>query len=287
MAYASLVLGTQRSLRSLGPGDLLEVTRLLARDPVVNVVADYRARSTQLQTRLLGGEMWGFYADGELVSLCHAAANLIPVMATPEAIDAFAAKALHQGRRCSTIVGEQDQVELLWDRLSGHWSVPRDIRRGQPHLEMDRPSALVPDPGVRRTRTDELDLVYPAAVAMYTEEVGVSPEAGGGGATYRARIQQLIARGWSYVRVENGRVVFKAEIAAVSPYACQVQGVYVVPDLRGSGLGTAGMAAVVDLALREVAPVVALYVNEHNVAARRVYERVGFRETRTFSTVLF
>ena len=51
---------------------------------------------------------------------------------------------------------------------------------------------------------------------------------------------------------------------------------YVAPDRRGEGLATAGMAAVVELALREIAPVVSLYVNEHNVAARRAYERAGF-----------
>ena len=42
-----------------GPSDLDEVLALLARDPVVNVVADYRTRLTQLQPRWLGGEMWG------------------------------------------------------------------------------------------------------------------------------------------------------------------------------------------------------------------------------------
>ena len=129
--------------------------------------------------------------------------------------------------------------------------------------------------------------MYPASVAMYTEEVGVSPEQHGGAATYRARVAQLISRGWSFVRVEDGRVVFKAEIAAATPHACQVQDVYVVPDRRGEGLATAGVAAVVAVALREIAPVVSLYVNDGNLAARRVYEQVGFHQTATFTTVLF
>jgi len=33
--------------------------------------------------------------------------------------------------------------------------------------------------------------------------------------------------------------------------------------------------------------VVSLYVNDFNVAARRAYERVGFREVDTFMSVLF
>jgi predicted GNAT family acetyltransferase len=122
---------------------------------------------------------------------------------------------------------------------------------------------------------------------MYTEEVGISPEQGGAGDLYRARVLQLISRGWSFARFEEGRVVFKAEVACASPHAAQIQGVYVVPDRRGEGLASRGMAAVADIVQREIAPQVSLYVNEWNTPARRAYERVGFRQTATFATVMF
>ena len=281
------MLRTQRSLRLLGPADLPEVTSLLARDPVVNVVTDYRARTTQMEPRWLGGEMWGCYAEGELISVCHSAANLMPALASPQDSIMFAERAASQQRRCATLLGPQDQVDPMWERLSARWSNPRVVRPGQPHLEIDHPPLVEPDPRVRLGTMADLDALYPACVAMYTGEVGISPEAGGGGPMYRARVAQLISRGWSFVRVEHGRVVFKAEVAAATPHACQVQGVYVVPDRRGEGLATAGMAAVVDLALRHIAPVVSLYVNAHNVAARRAYETVGFRQTATFTTIMF
>jgi predicted GNAT family acetyltransferase len=38
---------------------------------------------------------------------------------------------------------------------------------------------------------------------------------------------------------------------------------------------------------RELAPVVSLYVNDWNSPARAVYEKVGFRETVRFATVMF
>jgi GNAT superfamily N-acetyltransferase len=281
------VLRTQHGLRLLGPSDLPAMSELVARDPVVNVFVDYRARVTQLDPRWMGGEMWGYLEDGELVSACHAAANLVPVDATPDAIAAFAARGIRQRRRCSTIVGPADAVAGLWGHLSEHWSRPREFRWNQPHLEISGPPRLTPDPLVRRTAPGDLETLYPACVAMYTEEVGISPEAGGGSDMYRARVAQLISKGWSFARIEDDRVLFKAEIAAVSPYACQVQGVYVTPDRRGEGLATAGMAAVVDLALREIAPVVSLYVNDHNVPARRAYEAVGFEQTAVFSTIMF
>ena len=281
------MLRTQHGVRLLGPSDLPALSELVARDPVVNVFVDHRARITRLDPRWMGGEMWGYVEDGELVSACHAAANLVPVDATPEAVQAFAARAIRQRRRCATIVGPADAVTGLWDELEHHWSRPRDVRWVQPHLEIDRAPDVEPDPGVRRTRPGDLDVLYPACVAMYTEEVGVSPEAGGGAAMYRARVAQLIGKGWSFARIEDGRVVFKAEVAAVSPYACQIQGVYVDPTRRGEGLATSGMAAVVATALREIAPVVSLYVNDHNTPARRAYAAVGFEQTATFSTIMF
>ena len=62
---------------------------------------------------------------------------------------------------------------------------------------------------------------------------------------------------------------------------------WVPEDRRGEGLAAAGMAAVVELVRREIAPVVSLYVNEWNAPARRAYEKVGFRETARFATVMF
>ena len=132
-----------------------------------------------------------------------------------------------------------------------------------------------------------MDELYPACVAMYTEEVGVSPEYGGGAELYRARVSQLMNRGWSFARFDDGRLVFKAEVACATPHAAQIQGVWVPPDRRGEGLAAAGMAAVVELVRRDVAPVVSLYVNHWNESARRTYEKVGFEETARFATVMF
>ena len=121
---------------------------------------------------------------------------------------------------------------------------------------------------------------------MFTEEVGVSPVAGGAHSAYRARIVELIREGRALARIENGRVMFKAEIGAASSWACQVQGVWVDPALRGRGLSVPGMSAVISHALSTLAPLVTLYVNDFNLPARRAYERVGMIESGRFATVL-
>lgn len=152
----------------------------------------------------------------------------------------------------------------------------------------ESPSAEVtPDPLVRRIRKDEIELLMPACVAMFTEEVGISPLAGDGGLLYQARVAELVGAGRSFARVEDGKVVFKAEIGAATSQACQIQGVWVAPEYRGRGLSETGMAAVLRHALADVAPVVSLYVNDYNTPARKAYRRVGFREVGAFMSVLF
>jgi len=132
---------------------------------------------------------------------------------------------------------------------------------------------------------DEFDLLYPACVSMFIEEVGIDPEASGGHG-YRARVAQLISQGWAFAIIEDGEVLFKTEVGAASPRACQLQGVWVRPERRGQDIASGAVAEVVRQVRRDVAPLVTLYVNDHNAAARATYERVGFQETATFASIL-
>lgn len=273
--------------RVLDDSDREEVLRILDADPIANVFVASRVRAVGLSPPRLGGQMWGYGSRGELTALCYAGANLVPVNAGPEAINAFAERARRQGRRCSSIVGPAASVELLWERLEPYWGPARAIRWSQPVMATSSPPKVAPDPLVRRVRPEELGILLPASIAMFTEEVGVPPDAGDGGALYRARVEELVRMGRAFARIEDGRVVFKAEVGAVTPRACQVQGVWVHPELRGRGHSVAGMAAVVRFALAEIAPTVTLYVNDFNTPARAAYRRVGFQEIDEVMSVLF
>jgi uncharacterized protein len=275
------------SLRLLTDHDRDEVLALCDRDPVANVFVASRVRATSIDPVRLGGQLWGYTDGGELTAVCYSGANLVPVEAGPAAIEAFAHRARMQGRRCSSIVGPAAAVGKLWSLLAPSWGAPRDVRPVQPVMAIAGPSPVEPDPMVRPVRPAELDVVLPSCIAMFTEEVGVSPIGPDGGAAYRTRMADLIAGGRSLARIEpGGRVLFKAEIGAITPGACQVQGVWVPPDARGRGHAIHGMAAVVQAALR-MAPVVSLYVNDYNLPARAAYRRAGFTDVGTFMSVLF
>ncbi|MBK5993084.1 GNAT family N-acetyltransferase [Streptomyces microflavus] len=279
---------TQTTTRVLEPSDLGAALAILESEPVANAFVASRVQVAGLDPWRLGGEMWGWYADGRLRSLCYAGANLVPICAGPEAVRAFADRARRAGRRCSSIVGPAEPTALLWRLLEPGWGPAREVRANQPLMVTESPSAdVTPDPLVRRIRKDETEVLMPACVAMFTEEVGISPLAGDGGLLYQARVAELIGAGRSFARIDDGKVVFKAEIGAATPQACQIQGVWVAPEHRGKGLSETGMAAVLRYALADVAPVVSLYVNDYNTPARKAYRRVGFRETGTFMSVLF
>lgn len=279
---------TQTTTRVLEPSDLGAALAILESEPVANAFVTSRVQVAGLDPWRLGGEMWGWYADGRLRSLCYAGANLVPICAGSEAVRAFADRARRAGRRCSSIVGPAEPTALLWRLLEPGWGPAREVRANQPLMVTESPSAdITPDPLVRRIRKDETEVLMPACIAMFTEEVGISPLAGDGGLLYQARVAELIGAGRSFARIDDGKVVFKAEIGAATTQACQIQGVWVAPEHRGKGLSETGMAAVLRYALADVAPVVSLYVNDYNTAARKAYRRVGFRETGTFMSVLF
>ena len=112
------MLTTRQGVHVLATPDLTEFLALAALDPVVNVFVDYRARTTRLDRRWLGGEVWGRFVDGRMVSACHVGANLVPVQAGPDDVAAFADRARGPRRGVASIVGPQVAVEGLWAGLA-------------------------------------------------------------------------------------------------------------------------------------------------------------------------
>ncbi|HEV2344929.1 MAG TPA: GNAT family N-acetyltransferase [Actinocrinis sp.] len=288
MNVVTRLLSPTSGVRVLDHTDLDEVLELLAHNPVDNAFIGARVETAGLDQWQLGGEMWGHYTGGRLTSLCFSGANLVPINATSEAVRAFADRARRQGRRCSSIVGPRGAALDLWSYLAPHWHPAREVRPNQPVMALREPSATVPpDFRIRAVHPAQLDVLMPACVAMFTEEVGVSPVAADGGRMYRQRVAELINAGRAFAWIDNDEVVFKAEIGAVTRAVCQIQGVWVNPRYRGRRISEGGMAAVVEYALRDFAPVVSLYVNDFNLPARASYHRVGFRDVSEFASVLF
>ena len=263
--------------------DMAAVRQVLADDPVASCMVASRVAEHGIEPSGIGGELWTRRRANE--SLCYAGANLIPLRGARDDLNAFADKAMSQARRCSSLVGRAELVLPMWQRLEHVWGPARDVRAHQPLMALSGPPACAVDPAVRPVRIDELDAYLVAAIDMFIGEVGIDPRTGDGGRGYRRRVAGLITTGRAWARFERGRVVFKAEVGSQSPAVGQIQGVWVHPDWRGRGIGTAGTATLAG-AIVASGRVASLYVNHFNTVARATYARIGFREVGNFATVL-
>ena len=279
------MLRTQSPVRALTTADRDQALEVCARDTRTNVFVAARILEGVLATS--PGALLGYAGDSGLQSICWASANLVPVECDVQALAAFATKLRRWRRQCSSVFGPAGMVLPLWEQLRPTWGEPRGVRGYQPVLATTGPIpvGMPRDARVRRARFSEVDLVMPAAAAMFTEEIGYPPY-WGSRQVYRQGIASLIRQGHTFVRVDDGEVVFKADVGSVALGVAQIQGVWVAPRWRGQGLAGPAMAAVVEQVQAEIAEVVTLYVNDFNAPARATYARVGFIEIGSFATVL-
>lgn len=279
-------------LRALSPvrpvaiHEVDEALDLCAQDRPASVFVAARIAEGALQYQ--PGSVLGFRSDGQLRALCWAGANIVPIGADEEAIDAFTARLRRSRRHTASLFGPAEPVERMWNGLAPTWSPARAIRAGQPLLATQmRPSVIgvEPHPEVRLATAGEVGIVLPAAAAMFTGEIGYPPYRGSDHA-YRQIIADLIDRGHTFVWVDRGEVLFKADVGSLAIGEAQLQGVWLTPRLRGMGLSVPLIAAVTEQVLATVAESVSLYVNSYNAAARAAYRTVGFVPVGEFATIL-
>ncbi|CAL8972188.1 MAG: GNAT family N-acetyltransferase [Actinobacteria bacterium] len=274
------------SARILTTWDAGTARRLVAEDPVANVFVGSRLDAGVLNPGA-PGVLWGWPGDHPS-ALLHSGANLVPVVTDSEALPAFV-EAVGRRRTCQSIVGPSWFALPFWRALGERWgksySQVREVRPRQPVMAITDSPAVPADPRVRPITAADFDSYFAASVAMYTEEVGADPLAGGD-TSYRSYCRWLVDSGRAFGIVEGGRVVFKSDIGAASGPVAQIQGVWLDPSLRGRGLSEPAVAAVTEYVLAEY-PTACLYVNDFNIRAIRCYERVGYRQSGEFATVLF
>jgi len=95
------------------------------------------------------------------------------------------------------------------------------------------------------------------------------------------RVRQLIAEGQTTVLLggagPDGLAVLRFRPAIwTEALECYLAELYVVPERRGHGLGRALLEAAIELARREGADRMDLGASEDDVAARALYESLGF-----------
>jgi ribosomal protein S18 acetylase RimI-like enzyme len=259
-------------VRTLTKPGLDQILEFCAEEPVERVfLEDIARRGLGRFTAVQGG--------GRLTALCHVGVNVVP-SGSDCGVFADAAAA----GRARMVIGHEQAVGELWERLRGRMPAPRDDRPGQPVYVLSEP----PEPGSTRLRPatlDDLELLVPACAAAHREEIGIDPlERDPAGFRWRTRAQ--IEEGRSWLWEEEGTILFKAEASAWTPSAVQLQQVWVDPSVRGRKHAQRGMRDVCRLLLRTT-PTVCLFVRPENAPAIRVYEAIGMTRTISYRSLIF
>ena len=250
-----------------------QVLEFCAREPVERVFLEDVAR------RGLGRFAASERRDGSLASLCHVGTNLVP---SGEACGVY--RTVTGASKARMIIGEARAVGELWDAAHDVLPAAREDRPGQPVYVISEP----PRPGdsaLRAARQSDLDVLVPACAAAHALELGIDPLARGDDG-FRWRTSAQIDEGRSWVWIEHGLVLFKAEASAWTPSAVQLQQVWVDPAVRGQGHASRGLRDLIRLLL-EGTPTVTLFVRSENAPAIRLYESVGMRHVLDYRSVLF
>lgn len=227
-----------------------------------------------------------FYAyrdkDGRLLGVALIGHHILFETRNDAAIEAFARLA-QDCRAAHMLLGEQDDVEIFWRYYAEKGQAPRLFCR-ELLLEQSGPIEVGPAvPGLRLANLNDLDLIVPAHAQLAFDESGIDPLAADAEG-FRKRCRRRIECGQTWVWVEDGRLMFKADVLTDTKEVVYLEGVWVDPAERGKGHGLRGMSQLCrELLMRTDS--VCLLVNENFEAARRFYKKAGFKLIGYYDTI--
>jgi predicted GNAT family acetyltransferase len=124
----------------------------------------------------------------------------------------------------------------------------------------------------------------PVHAQMAFEESGVNPmESDPVG--FSARCLRRIEQKRTWVWIESGELIFKADVISDTPAAWNLECVWLNPAHRSKGLGLRCLSQLVrELLTQKPRASVCVFVNEQNLAALNFYQRAGFKDRGIYDT---
>lgn len=268
------------AVRAALASDAEELIAFLLARPADNAYLLGHLARGALVDHTLGGTLVGWWQRGRLGGVALLGSNLVLSHGlSKEALAALAEATVASDWVVRVIVGPDPVVRDFL--AAGAVSPSRiELERGdQILLQVDK-STLKGDARsveLRPAQPIECDAMMALDLAMVREELGIDPFSSdlvGFERGWRRRIAEW--RAWVAGPL-GGPIGCKVDQAAVSPHVVQLAGVYTAPERRRTGLARRAVGEMCHLLLRQV-PRVVLYVHRGNVAALRLYHRLGFYE---------
>ena len=198
------------------------------------------------------------------------------------ALEAFAEVA-QKGTSAHMIMGEHERVDDFWAYYSAAGQEYRLACR-ELLLELRCPVEVrQPVSGLRLATPADLDLIMPVQAEMAFNESGIDPmERDPEG--FRQRCVRRIELRRTWVLVQDGELIFKAEIMAGTPEATYLEGIWVSPNHRGTSQGQRCMSQLARNLLLHSNSLV-LLVNENNTKAHNFYTKAGYKLRGVYDSI--
>jgi len=181
------------------------------------------------------------------------------------------------------ILGEHEKVERFWSYYARSGQTPRRACR---ELLFEQRQPLEVRKTVRDLRLatpEDLDIVLPEYAHMVVAEGGVDPLAVDSSG-FQQRWLRRIEQGRVWVWIEDGRLIFSADIMSDTPDCIYLEGIYVDPDERGKGHGLRCLSQLSHNLLQR-AKSLCLLVNEQHQQAHAFYYKAGFNLGAYYDTI--
>ena len=185
--------------------------------------------------------------------------------------------------RLHMILAEQEKVEEFWNYYADDGQPMRLACRELLFELKNRVGTTGKIEGWRLATLDDLHLIAPVHAAMAEAESGVNPlERDREG--FLARCARRISKNRVWVLIENDRLIFKADVQAETPEVIYLEGIYVSPEHRGSGLARRCLTQLCGTLLERTGSI-CLLANEENEKAHIFYRMCGFKRVGNYDTI--
>lgn len=231
-------------------------------------------------------ELIGVWQEDQLVGLAALRPSvMLDAMAEPAALEALFPHLAGVGS--GLVKSTEDRVGPLWDWLEsrGHRALLDRIEISYA-LEPDDlcPAEIPAGWTIRSARDEDLDALVVAARESLREEDRPDPSKGDP-AGFRRWVHGRLSR--AVVGECDGRLGFVAYADVQCTRGWLLQGVFTWPEMRRQGAATAGVSELCRRAFEHGGQHVQLAVVEGNVAAEKLYARLGFEAFARLRTLLF
>jgi uncharacterized protein len=274
---------TKLTVTELTEVETNEVITFLSERPIHTICLLGMIRDNGLQSELNRGIFYGCRtSEGRLEGVALIGHATLVETRTREALHEFALTAqLHD--RLHLIMAEKEKVEEFWKHYADNGQPMRLACRELLFKTDTKVEMQGKVEGLRLATLDDLPLVAPVHAAMAEAESGINPlEVDRDG--FLQRCSRRISRKRVWVLVEDNRLIFKADVQAETSEVIYLEGIYVNPLERGSGLGRRCLTQL-NRTLLDRTQTVCVLVNEENEKAHAFYRMCGFKRTSTYDTI--